>query len=403
MGFHAGAAVALGEPPILLPIEPRVRDFSPPVDAAPKRPLLLRPVYFFTRVLEGVFGIVTLIVGLAVLATYPLLQFLSLGYLLEVSGRVARTGRLRDGFIGIRQAARVGGLVIGLTILLLPLMFAGSMAQSARLIDPDSPAAKGWQLGLLIATAVLGLHAIGACLRGGRLRSFLIPRPIKLIKQLFSRGAYARMRDGLWNFTVSLRLPYYFWLGLRGFVGATMWLALPVSMLALASRLPTGLGVIVGLVGGALLAFVIMHLPLMQARFARVNRFRALFEIRESRRTFARAPIAYWIALVFTLALAVPLYFLKIEIIPREAAWLPSLLFVMSIFPARLLVGWACGRAYRRETSRHWIFRWTSRLAMLPVAAIYVLIIYFTQYLSWYGVWSLYEQHAFLVPVPFSY
>ena len=199
-----------------------------------------------------------------------------------------------------------------------------------------------------------------------------------------------------------MRLPYYFWLGLRGFVGATVWLALPVSMLAVASRLPTGAGVIIGLIGGALLAFVIMHLPLVQSRFARENRFRALFEIRESRRTFARAPIAYWIALVFTLALAVPLYLLKIEIIPREAAWLPSLLFVMSIFPARLLVGWACGRAYRREASRHWLFRCASRLAMLPVAAIYV-IVYFTQYLSWYGVWSLYEQHAFLVPVPFSY
>ncbi len=38
---------------------------------------------------------------------------------------------------------------------------------------------------------------------------------------------------------------------------------------------------------------------------------------------------------------------------------------------------------------------------MVPVAAIYVVLVYLTQYLSWYGVWSLYEQHAFLVPVPF--
>jgi hypothetical protein len=366
-------------------------------------PRLLAPLYFAGRSLEALFGIATLIVGLAVLATYPLLQFLSLGYLLEVSGRVARTGRLRDGFIGLRRAARVGGLAIGLTVLALPLMFIGSMTESARLIDPDSPAAKRWQLALLICTALAILHALGACLRGGRLRSFLIPRPILLVKQLFARGAYARIRDGLWDFVVSLRLPYYFWLGLRGFLGAMLWLALPVSLLAVASRLPSGAGVIVGLLGAILLALVIVRLPLMQARFARENRFAALLEFREARRAFARAPIAYWIALVFTLALAVPLYLLKIEIIPREAAWLPSLLFVMSIFPARLLVGWACGRAYRRETSRHWVFRWSSRLAMLPVAAVYVLIVYFTQYLSWYGVWSLYEQHAFLVPVPFSY
>ncbi len=38
---------------------------------------------------------------------------------------------------------------------------------------------------------------------------------------------------------------------------------------------------------------------------------------------------------------------------------------------------------------------------MLPVAAFYALIVFFTRYSSWYGIWSLYEQHAFLVPVPF--
>src|SRR5262245_13895057 len=116
------------------------------------RQRLLAPVYFAGRSLEAFFGVATLIVGLALLATYPLLQFLSLGYLLEVSGRVARTGRLRDGFIGLRRAARVGGLAIGLTVLALPLMFIGSMTESARLIDADSPAAERWQLALVICT-----------------------------------------------------------------------------------------------------------------------------------------------------------------------------------------------------------------------------------------------------------
>ena len=40
-----------------------------------------------------------------VLAALPVLQFLSLGYLLEAGGRVARSGRLREGFIGVRTAA----------------------------------------------------------------------------------------------------------------------------------------------------------------------------------------------------------------------------------------------------------------------------------------------------------
>ena len=47
------------------------------------------------------------------LAAIPIVQFLSLGYLLEAGGRIARTGRFRDGFIGVRTAARVGSIVLG--------------------------------------------------------------------------------------------------------------------------------------------------------------------------------------------------------------------------------------------------------------------------------------------------
>jgi len=144
-----------------------------------------------------------------------------------------------------------------------------------------------------------------------------------------------------------------------------------------------------------------VHLPFLQTRYAAQNRLRAMFEWGAVRAAFARAPVVFSIALLFTLALALPLYILKIEIVPREAAWLPSLLFVLSIWPARMISGWAYARSQRHSARRHWLFRWTSRLAMAPMVAFYVLVVFFTQYLSWHGVWSLYEQHAFLVPVPF--
>src|SRR4051794_6645558 len=64
--------------------------------------------------IEWLFGLASLMVALSSLAALPILQFLSLGYFLESSGRVARTGRLRDGFIGVRRAARVGGLASGI-------------------------------------------------------------------------------------------------------------------------------------------------------------------------------------------------------------------------------------------------------------------------------------------------
>ena len=79
---------------------------------------------------------------------------------------------------------------------------------------------------------------------------------------------------------------------------------------------------------------------------------------------------------------------------------MPSLLFVAFIWPARILTGWAFSRAARRKLPRHWFFRWTSRMALIPVLLAYVIIVYLTQYLSWRGTLGLLEQHAFLVPAP---
>lgn len=377
------------------------RPAQPPWAQGAGRSWMVRAWFRLARIVEWIFGTLALVVGLSVLATIPLVQLLSLGYLLEVSGRIAREGRLRAGFVGVRKAARLGRIVVGVTVLMIPLWVASSLRFSALLIDPDSRAAHAWDLATVgIAGAVL-FQIVTGCLRGARIRHFLLPRPWHSLRLALRRDAYAHARDAVWDFVVGLRLPYYFWLGLRGFAGAVAWLAVPVSLLAAASRLPAGAGVAVGLVGGALLALVLVHLPFLQARFAAENRLACMFEIRAIRRCFTRAPVAFLVALACTLALALPLYLLKIEIVPREAAWLPSLLFVVSIFPARFLTGWALARSARRTAPRMWLFRWTSRLAMLPLVAFYVLVVYFTQYLSWYGVWSLYEQHAFLVPAPF--
>src|SRR5262249_14842100 len=172
------------------------------------------------------------------------------------------------------------------------------------------------------------------------------------------------------------------------------------SMIAL-SRINTNAASAVGFLGAFLLAIVLLYLPFLQLHLAETNRLSAVFDVFAVRRAYARAPWAFAFAFIMTLLFALPLYLLKIQIVPREAAWLPSLVFIVFIFPARLLTGWALGRANRRPVPRHWFFRWTGRIPLLPVAGFYVLIVFFTQYTSWHGVWSLYEQHAFLVPVPF--
>ncbi|HEX3726584.1 MAG TPA: hypothetical protein VHV08_10095 [Pirellulales bacterium] len=354
-----------------------------------------------SAMLEWVFGALSLIVGLAVLATIPIVQLVSLGYLLEASGRVARSGRVRAGFVGVRKAAVIGRIVIGVSLLMAPLWLASSLRSAARLIDPESRAARGWSAALVVLSVIVLSQIASAMLRGGRIRHFLWPRPLTTFRLLKEPGAYCRARDSVCDFLLDLHLPHYFSLGLRGFVGAAAWLAVPISLLAAASRLTPGAGFAAAIIGGAWLALVLLHLPFLQARFAAENRLGAMFELRAQRRQFAEAPVAFFIALAVTLALALPLYLLKIEILPREAAWLPSLLFVVSIFPARLSSGWALARANRADKPRGRLWCWPCRLAMVGVVLAYVFLAYFTQYLSWYGVWSLYEQHAFLVPAPF--
>jgi hypothetical protein len=283
----------------------------------------------------------------------------------------------------------------------LPIRLVADITHSATIIDPGGRAAAIWQFVLYVLMAVVFVHITLACARGGRLRYFVWPfNFVWLIGQFIRGGFYARSRDAVWDFTLSLRLPHYFWLGLRGFVVAFAWLAIPISFLALGhSKLPGA--PLIGFFGAFLLTIVLLYLPFLQLRLAATDRLAEGFNLFAVRRDYRKAPWAFATAVVMTLLFALPLYLFKIEIVPREAAWLPGLIFIAFIYPARLLTGWAMGRAARRPEPRHWFFRWTGRMPLLPVAGFYVLIVFFTQYTSWNGIWSLYEQHAFLVPVPF--
>lgn len=381
--------------PTPFPVAELVEDETAP-DALPGA--ARRGVFGAARAAAGwCFGVASLVLGLAVLAAVPLGQFLALGYLLESAGRVARSGRLRDGFIGVRTAARFGGLALVGFVMWLPLYFLSIQAEAARIIDPHGPAARqaaGWLAFLAVLAAT---HAVGGLLRGGRVRHFLNPFNVPWVAvRFFSARAHADARDRLWVAVVGLRLPYYFWLGVRGFVGAFLWLAVPLALLAQGHRAPA-----VGFVGGCLLAVVVLYVPLLQVRFARDGRVRAFRELGAVRRGFRAAPLAFALALWVHLLLAIPLYLLKIEVIPRDLLFVEGVLFLLLMFPARLLGGWAVARAARRAEPRGRVARWGARAVVLPVAVAYVLVVFASQHLGWQGVRSLYEQHAFLLPVPF--
>jgi hypothetical protein len=343
-----------------------------------------RPIAWAISVAVGLWGALCLIVGLAILATVPVLNLLSLGYLLEASGRIARTRRFTAGFIGLHTMAVIGAIVFAGWLARWPIVAVADFWYASHLIDPASRATKGlaaaWFLTVLLLLSTTGAAAAIAL----RIRPDL----------------YATTRDRLWQL-LTRRLPYYFWLGLRGFVGGMVWLIVPVSVMASAATLPPGPGALVSLLGGMLLVPVLVYLPFLQTHFAAEGRFAAMFELRAVRQIFRRAPIAFWLALVTMLLFALPLYLLMIEAVPQEVTWLPSIVFVVFLFPARLLAGWAYARGARREKPRLWLLRWLSRLGMLPVAITYAFFVWLSQYLLWYGVLSMYHQHAFLLPAPF--
>ncbi len=417
-------AAARANPPVV------ARRETPPAGEDPWRIWLGRFLYAIDCIASVwgiVFGAVSLMVLLAVLATVPVLNLLSLGYLLEASGRVAGTGKLRRGFIGLTKAYRVGSIIAGTWIMLLPLRILSGLWYESSLIDPGSVNTLVCRIVLIVSTLLIVAHILLAWYAGGKLRHFFWPvifplemvygmlvwahrkevvhnqwpPPILLAQGMWKGDMYTAARDEVWNFVAGLRLPHYFWLGLRGFAGALIWLFVPVMLLIIAANLSAGWSVLLGLIASWRLAHVVVYLPFLQTNFAVENRFAALFDWWGVRMQFRRAPVAFWLALLITLMFAMPLYLLKIEATPAEVAWLPALVFVLFIFPARLITGWAMGRARRWEQPRFILVRWLARFAALPIVFIYVLFVYLSQFHSWYGPYSFIDQHAFLLPVPF--
>ena len=90
---------------------------------------------------------------------------------------------------------------------------------------------------------------------------------------------YSEARDAVWDFVVSLRLPHYFWLGLRGFAGAMAWLIMPSLMMMFGTSGQGPGSILVGYLGTLALAFVLFYLPFLQTHFAAENRLAAMFEI----------------------------------------------------------------------------------------------------------------------------
>jgi hypothetical protein len=409
---------------------------TPTIDARGRLHRMLgATLNFVAWLIRSLFGIASLILLLAVVAAIPIVNFLALGYLLEVEGRLARSGKLGDAFPLINLAPRLGSIALGIWAWVFPLRLLSHAAADARIIDPGSRADIGLHLLVNVMAVVITAHLCVALSRGGSLFSFMWPLllplalvlspilvPILVVVALIRRDRawllkplqreIAALRSiataEYWNqasaavrdFIAGLRLKHHFLLGFKGYVGAMIWLVVPTSLFAAASKTEGG-PILVTIFGGVLLILVLSWVPFLQAHYAAENRFGAMFELGTVRRLYKNAPFSWTITMLITLTLALPMYLFKIALPPSDAMWMVTIVFIVSIYPVKVITGWAYHRAATREKRAWFGLRWFTRLLLLPLLTVYVFLLFFTQFIGEHGKRVLFEHHAFLLPAPF--
>lgn len=343
--------------------------------------------------LIGGFGLLS---ALSLVAAVPILQFATLGWLMEAEGRLARGEGLRGLLPGLRKAVPWGAGLLGCGLLAIPFLVLRSYALDAQILDPTSTTA----IVLARVTAgygvVAGLYGLLALAAGrGKLWNFVRPfHNMAILIRAWANPEVSLRRD-LLRYATSLRPAHYLKLGLMGFLVAAAWLGPPTLLLAANKRYP-GLG----LLGALGLILVLRPALVAQARVAQEGRLKAGFELGAIRANIRRAPFSTAIALVLALGLALPLYLLKIELLPRDALWLPAGFFLLALWPGRVAAGWAQSRASQEGVS-HWILRLVGLGIALPSAGTYVFFVFFNQFFGWRGAGALFAHHAYLLPVAF--
>jgi hypothetical protein len=382
--------------------EPAVEDGGP--GSLPPFPGLRRhPLASAAWVVSLAAGAVSLFALLALLAAIPGLGLIALGLMLEAEGRVYRTGRLLDAVPCPAILPRLGGIVLGTWLWLTVIWLVTHVAADAALVDPDGKAAAGWRLARAILVPIVTVHLLLAINAGGSLVSFFRPlRNLRLFLGRLRRGeAWQRAADGASRILGAIAPGRLLWLGLAGFAGALGWLLLPTLLFSAMRDTRQPVAILVTLLGAGLLAVVLSWVPFLQARFAGLGRLSAFREFSAVREMHARAPVALLIATIVSYALSLPLYLVKVAVLPGDALLVLTPLFVATIYPARILVGWAAGHASRRARRAWWPVRLAAAAVLFAALAAYLGLLFLMPAIDAGGRRVLFDHPALLLPVPF--
>ena len=125
------------------------------------------------RVLAGFRGVwrvsvraVCLVLLLSVVATVPILQFASLGYMLESASRISRGMPLRSCFPGSETARKMVLCGLFLAVSWLPVWLVTDWGYSAELMDPGSTFALGFRVGARVLAVLWVVWSGWALFRG---------------------------------------------------------------------------------------------------------------------------------------------------------------------------------------------------------------------------------------------
>ena len=363
-----------------------------------------------------IWSVIWLLVLLAFVTAVPIIQLMTLGYFFLVAGRLASGETVARSVAGLNRAGQIGGILTALGIASLPTQLLAHWESVATIIQPGSEAATTMR-GFAITFSLLAtVYLWWAWARGGEWRHYLWPEPIRFFREAWRPSLWSNVSDRLWRFVSAMQLPNLFWLGLRGATATLVWL-IPAMVIMIVTR--EGERAVAGLLGGVcfvILGYFLLTLPMLQAHFGAENQISAMFDFKRVRRDVHFAPWSYATSLLIALVLMpIPLYLLKIEATPEEIVWLPCLVFVTFMLPARIATGLALRRGRRlrqvMEIRNEGQFekgvwptasRWVVRFLVAPaIAAIYLFVLFGSQFTSWDGVDTWVRQHALLVPVPF--
>lgn len=396
-------------------------------------PGVRRPLKSLWWLFQTLLGIGFLLPLLSGLAAVPGLSLLSLGFMLHAEAEVARSGKLRNGFPLLPVSTRVGTIGLMVALFLLPIIGLSSVANSQIVIAELSGLPPGGlgALKVILQVVVFG-HLVLAIANGGSFASFLSPLvvmarlPGHLLLTLFRRRRWhqfvhpvgnlhkviRRLKDGTFfssiDFWVEKLLDvfrpwHHFRIAAKAAIGALCWLAIPTLLLGAASTVPAqnpGPRILLSLTGGLLMVPVAAWLPLLQCHQVTTGRFGAIFEVRRIRELIDRVPLRWALATILMYGLAVPLYLSKIVLPPADAFWLFTPLFILVIYPTRILMGWVYGTATRQTGVSHRLIRWPVKLTMIPLLLVYSAILFALPLISEAGPRAMFENHAFLLPVP---